>query len=140
MDSLYCLEACFVADSTLGDLPSSSSVGKTRVGGLDRDKPRTRLIMESAVSLSTARNGSNAPQLANPGQGVGLAIRLHIAAGRVRYSETASEALGEEDRELLWYGATPDGLRAMAALVALRDTVIKPLLAANLKTKPGPKP
>jgi len=31
LDSLYCLEACFVADSTLENLPLPSSVGKTRV-------------------------------------------------------------------------------------------------------------
>jgi len=38
------------------------------------------------------------------------------------------------------YQPTPDGLRAMAALVVLRDKVIKPLLAANLQTRRGRKP
>lgn len=65
LDSLYCLEACFVADSTLEDLPSPSSVGKTRVGGLDFNKPRTRLLIESVVSLSTAPNGFTASDLTN---------------------------------------------------------------------------
>jgi DNA-binding transcriptional ArsR family regulator len=38
-----------------------------------------------------------------------------------------------------YYEPTPDGLRAMAALVVLRDKVIKPLLTYNGRCKPGSK-
>jgi len=34
------------------------------------------------------------------------------------------------------YEPTSSGLRALAALLVLRDTVIKPLLAASLETRP----
>ena len=38
------------------------------------------------------------------------------------------------------YQSSPEGLRAMVALVVLRDDVIKPLLAANGRLKSGRRP
>ncbi len=140
LESLYCLEACFVADSTLEDLPSPSSVGNTRVGGLDFNKPRTRLVMESVVSLSTAPAGFTASQLANRTKELGGPSDYTSRQAAYDIRKLRAKRLVKKIKKSRRYQPTPDGLRAMAALVVLRDKVIKPLLAANLKTKRGPKP
>jgi hypothetical protein len=139
LDSLYCLEACFVADSTLEDLPSPSCVGKTRVGGLDFNKPRTRLVMESVVSLSTAPAGFTASPLANRTKELGGPSDYTSRQAAYDIRKLRAKRLVKKIQKSRRYQPTPDGLRAMAALVVLRDKVIKPLLAANLKTKRGPK-
>src|ERR1700746_1742304 len=42
MDPLSCTDQCFIADSMLEELPTPSSVGKTKVGGIDLNKARMR--------------------------------------------------------------------------------------------------
>jgi len=140
LDSLYCLEACFVADSTLEDLPSPSHLGKTRVGGLDFNKARTRLVMESVVSLSTAPAGFTASQLAGRTKELGGPADYTSRQAAYDIRKLRAKRLVKKIKKSRRYQPTPDGLRAMAALGVLRDKVIKPLLAANLKTKRGPKP
>ena len=44
MDALSCIDQCFIADSMLEDLPAPSSVGKTKVGGIDLNKARMRWV------------------------------------------------------------------------------------------------
>ena len=136
LDSLYCLEACFVADSTLEDLP----VGKVRVGGLDLNKPRTRLVMESVVSLSTAPAGFTASQLASRTKELGGPADYTSRQAAYDIRKLRAKRLVKKLKQSRRYQPSSDGLRAMAALTVLRDQVIKPLLAANLKTKRGPKP
>jgi len=140
LDSLYCLEACFVADSTLENLPLPSSVGKTRVGGLDFNKPRTRRVMESVVSLSTAPAGFTASQLANRTKELGGPSDYTSRQAAYDIRKLRAKRLVKKIQKSRRYQPTPDGLRAMAALVVLRDKVIKPLLAANLQTRRGRKP
>ena len=45
LDNVYCMDAAFISDETLNQLPNPSRVGKTRVGGIDLNKPRTRLVL-----------------------------------------------------------------------------------------------
>jgi hypothetical protein len=39
MDALSCIHQCFIADDLLERLPAPSVVGKTKVGGIDLNKP-----------------------------------------------------------------------------------------------------
>ena len=55
---------CFIADDLLEHLPVASQVGKTKVGGLDLNKPRTRLAAEAMIALSTSPGGFTASELA----------------------------------------------------------------------------
>jgi hypothetical protein len=60
-------------------------------------------------------------------------IRLWAAAVRLRPQETAGQRYGSQEAE-------PDGLRAMTALVVLREKVIRPLLASSQQPESQTKP
>ena len=67
MDALSCIDQCFIADSMLKDLPTPSSVGKTKVGGIDLNKARMRRVVEALIALcvlSSEAQGFTASQLA----------------------------------------------------------------------------
>jgi hypothetical protein len=51
MDALSCIDQCFIADSMLEELPAPSSVGKTKVGGIDLNKARIRWVVEAVIAL-----------------------------------------------------------------------------------------
>lgn len=140
LDNLYCLEACFIADSTLEDLPSPSHVGKTRVGGVDLNKPRTRLVLESVLSLSTSPRGFTASDLTTRTRDLGGPSDYTPRRAAYDIRKLRAKRLLKKVGKSRRYQPTSEGLRAIAALVVLRDKVIKPLLAANLQNKRGPKP
>ena len=64
MDVLSCIDQCFIADSMLEQLPASSWVGKTKVGGIDLNKPRMRWVVEAVIALSPSADGFTASELA----------------------------------------------------------------------------
>src|ERR1700693_4860091 len=64
MDALSCVDQCFIADDTLEQLPAPSQIGRTKVGGIDFNKPRMRWVAEAVLALSPSPGGFTAPQLA----------------------------------------------------------------------------
>ena len=66
VDALSCIDQCFIADSMLEQLPAPSQVGKTKVGGIDLNKPRMRWVVEAVIALwvSLSPDGFTASQLA----------------------------------------------------------------------------
>ena len=142
LDTIHYIDACFIADRTLEQLPAATLVGKTKVGGIDYNKPRTRLVMQSVLALSTSPKGFTASE---------VATKVRAMAGRSAPQYHARQAaydlkkfrgkefirkVGKSRR----YEPTPNGLRAMAGLFVLRDKVIKPLLAAACQTKRSARP
>src|ERR1700737_1126727 len=65
LNNLYCMDAAFVSDETLDQLPTPSQIGKTRVGGIDLNKPRTRAVLTAILSLACCPAGFTAGQLAD---------------------------------------------------------------------------
>ena len=51
MDALSCIDQCFIADSMLEELPAPSSVGETKVAGIDLNKARFRWVVEAVIAL-----------------------------------------------------------------------------------------
>jgi len=66
MDALSCIDQCFIADSMLKDLPTPSSVGKTKVGGIHLNKARMRWVVDALIALcvSASPQGFTASKLA----------------------------------------------------------------------------
>jgi hypothetical protein len=133
LEALPAMDACFIADDTLEQLPEPGLVGQTKVGGIDCNKLRIRTVMHAVVSLSTSPRGFTASDLADkvrtlsapsakPYQPRQAAYDLKKLRGKQLVSK-----LGNTRR----YQTTPKGLQAMAALAVLRDKVFKPLLAAS---------
>jgi len=65
LDHLQCMDASFISDETLDQLPTPSHVGKTRVGGIDLNQPRTRAVLSATLTLACSPDGFTAGQLAD---------------------------------------------------------------------------
>ena len=129
VEVLAWVDGCFIADETLEPLPRSAWVGKSRVGGIDLNDPRMRAVGEAVTALAARPAGFSASKLAAEVQSRGQAEygprRATYDLKKLRAKQLVCKV--ERTRR---YEATPTGVRALTALVVLRDKVIKPLLAA----------
>jgi hypothetical protein len=146
-DALSCIDQCFIADEMLERLPLASQVGKTRVGGIDLNKARMRHVIEALIALSPSPSGFTASEVAAR---VCASYRQTTSQYGPRHAaydlkklraKHVVRRIGHTRR----YEPLPSGLRAMTALVVLRNKAIKPLLAAAQPLRPtraphNPKP
>ena len=51
LDHVYAMDATFLGDATLDELPQPSCLGKTKIGGIDINRTRTRTVLNAALSL-----------------------------------------------------------------------------------------
>ena len=137
-DALSYIDQCFIADDMLERLPLASRVGKTLVGGIDLNKARMRHVVEALIALSPSANGFTASDLA-------ARVRLFSEQGPLPYGprHAAYDLKKLRGKQIVQrivrtrrYQTLPAGLRAMAALVVLRNKAIKPLLAAAQPLRP----
>lgn len=142
LNTLHCVETCFIADETLERLPEPSVVGNTRVGGVDFNRPRMRLAIQAILALSTSPKGFTATEVANQVRTMGGLLNSGYGTRQAAYDikKLRGKQMLEKYPRSRRYQALPEGLRAMAALVLLRDKVIKPLLASQCHLKRGRKP
>ena len=139
LQALSCIDPCFIPDDTWERLPEPSTVGKTRVGGIDFNKQRMRRVAEAVLALAWRPGGFTASELAaqvaeshrQPETGYGprqAAYDLKKLRGKQMV-----ERIGQTRH----YQATPAGLKAIAALTVLREKAIRPLLAAAQQLRPS---
>jgi len=64
MTALDCVDTAFISDGTLDQLPLPSRVGKTRVGGIDINRPRTRAALAAVLALASSPAGFTVADLA----------------------------------------------------------------------------
>ncbi len=139
MDALSCIDQCFIADRILEQLPAPSQVGKTKVGGIDLNKPRMCSVVEAVIALSPSPDGFTASALARQVQVLRKQSESEYGARRAAYDlkklrgKEIVRRIGQTRR----YESMPKGLKAMAALVVLRNKVIQPLLAAARELRPS---
>jgi hypothetical protein len=85
LDNLYCMDAAFVSDDTLDELPKPSQVGHTRVGGIDVNKPRTRAGLNAALALAFAPDGFTVGQFAATVRSMSKSTSTDYDARRAAY-------------------------------------------------------
>jgi hypothetical protein len=138
-DALSCIDSCFIADHTLERLPAASHVGKVTVGGIDLNKPRMRWVAEAIIALSAASDGFTASALADRVCALGRQTPAQYGPTRAAYDlkkfrgQQIVQRIGQTRR----YEVGPAGLKAITALLVLRDQAIKPLLAAAREPRPS---
>lgn len=59
------VDVAFIPDRLLDDLAQPSVIGRTRVGGIDLDKPRTRNALAAVTALPAAPDGFTVADLAD---------------------------------------------------------------------------
>src|SRR5246127_5525939 len=121
-------------DSMLEELPAPSSVGKTKVGGIDLNKARMRLVVEALIALgvSPSARGFTASELARQVRLLSNQTESDYGPRRGAYDlkKLRAKNIVQRIAQTRRYESTASGLRAMVALVVLRNKAIKPLLAA----------
>jgi hypothetical protein len=123
MDALSCIDQCFIADGMLEQLPAPSQVGKTKVGGIDLNKARMRWVIEAVIVLSPSADGFTASELANQVCARSKQSASQYTARRAAYDrkklrgKNIVRRIGKTRR----YESLSEGLRAMAAIVVLRN-------------------
>jgi hypothetical protein len=123
------VDCCFITDEALEQLPRSAWVGQTRVGGIDLNQVRMRAVAEAVLALAPLPRGFSASALAAEVSSRGQA---EYGPRRATYDlkKFRAKQLVHRIENTRRYEATPDGVRALTALLVLRDKVIRPLLAA----------
>ena len=142
LNNVYAMDAAFISDATLDELPHPSQVGKTRVGGIDVNKPRTRAVLAAALSLACSPDGFTARQFAATVQSVGSPTDPPYDARRAAYDlkKLRAKNLLTKVADSRRYLIPPQAIRTIGALVILREKVLRPILAGVGKPKMGRKP
>jgi hypothetical protein len=138
--TLDCVDVAFIPDGILDRLPQPSLIGRTRVGGVDLNKPRTRTTLAAVVALAAAPDGFTVAE---------LATRVHAISGHTDYTirqaaydlrKLRGHALITKPGRHRRYHVPPQAARTITALLALREHVIAPILAGVRVPRRGRKP
>ena len=137
-ETLSCIDQCFIGDEMLDRLALASRVGKSIVGGIDLNKPRLRHVAKAVIALSASADGFTAAELATQVRAHG--DQSHSAYGPRQAAYDLKKLRGKQIVHRIGathrYQPIPSGLRAITALLVLRDKAIKPLLAAAQEITP----
>ena len=138
--TLDCADIAFIADTTLDDLPLPSRLGATRTGGIDLNRPRIRAALSAALALAAAPHGFTVAEHA-------AKVRTLTPDGGYTARQAAydlrklrGKGLAAKPGRTRRYHIPPEAARTIAALLALRDQVIAPILAGVRSPRMGRKP
>ena len=138
--TLDCADISFLPDGLLDELPLPSQIGAVRTGGIDLNKPRARTALAAALALAPAPHGFTAAEFAarvcQMTRHDGYTTRQAAYDLRKLRGKNLISKPGRTRR----YQVPPSAARTIAALLALRDHVIGPILAGVRSPRPGPKP
>src|SRR5246500_5303605 len=120
-------------------LPVASQVGKTIVGGIDLNRARMRQLVEALIALSPSPNGFTASDVAARVRALSKQSQSEYGSRHAAYDlkklrgKQIVRRIGHTRR----YEPLASGLRAITALIVLRNKAIKPLLAAAQPLHPA---
>jgi hypothetical protein len=139
MDALSCIDQCFIADETLEQLPGPSQVGNTKVGGVDFNKPRMRWVAEAILTLAASPGGFTSSELADRVRTLSRQSEAEYGPRRAAYDlkKLRGKQMVGRIPKTRRYEPIPAGLKAITAIVVLRNQVFKPLLAAAQQLQPS---
>jgi len=142
LNVVYAAHRGTLAADALDALPQPTQRGAQRLAGVDIQKPRMRAVLEAVLALAPSPEGFTAQALAEktrPLLGPGAAP---YTPRRAAYDLTKlrGKALVERVGATRRYQAPVPGVQTLAALLILREKVIKPVLAAAGTPTPVPSP
>ena len=138
--ALDCADVGFLPDGVLDELPLPAQDGTRRIAGIDLNKPRTRAALAAALALAPAPGGFTAAEF--------TAQVRHLIRNDGYTTRQASydlrklrgKGLTDKPGRTRRYHVPPRAARTIAALLALRDHVIAPILAGVRSPRTGRKP
>ena len=138
--ALDCADVGFLPDGLLDELPLPAQSGAGRIAGIDLNKPRIRAALSAALALAPAPGGFTVAE---------HAARVRQIAGQDGYTarqasydlrKLRGKQLISKPGRTRRYHVPADSARVIAALLALRDHVIAPILAGVRSPRMGRKP
>jgi hypothetical protein len=138
--TLDCVDAGFLPEDTLDQLPLPSRIGATRIGGIDLNKPRIRSTLAAVLALAAAPGGFTVTD---------LATKVHTMTGHTDYTtrQAAYDLRKLRGKDLIIkpgrsrrYHLPAQPARTITALLTLREQVISPILAGIRSPRLGRKP
>jgi hypothetical protein len=142
LEVVYCVATSYIADTTLEALPTSSRVGRARVGGIVINNPRMQAVIEAVTKFAAAPNGFRASDIAAQVREIMGYSEDTYTSRKAAYDlkKLRGKNVIRRVRKSRRYEIVPEGLRAVTALLVLREKVIKPVLAGAGKPRRGRKP
>jgi hypothetical protein len=137
---LDCVDVAYLPGEILDELPRPSRLGATRVGGIDLNKVRARVVRAGIVALAAAREGFTVAELTE---------KVHSMTGQSDYStrqaaydirKLRAKGLLTKPERSRRYHVPPEAARTITALSVLRDQVMNPILADVRSPRQGRKP
>jgi hypothetical protein len=117
-------------------------VGRTRIGGIDLNKPRTRAVLMGALALACSPDGFTVKQFAATARPILTTSTPNYGARQAAYDlkKLRGKNLLTRVAKSQRYRIPAEAIRTIAALVILREKVLCPILAGVAKTTPSRKP
>jgi len=142
LDVCDCIDASFIPDDTLDQLPVAAHVGKTRVGGIDINKERLREALDAAVALAPSPAGFTVADFTARVQSMTgkTDSEYSIRQGAYDLKKLRAKNLVMKIDKSHRYQVPLDAARSITALLTLRDRVIKPILAGVRSPRQGRPP
>lgn len=132
----------FLDDGALDRLPLPTQRGKTRVAGVDIHKRRVRAVLEALLPLAASPNGFTSAMLAD-------AVRRQQGQRADRYTarqaaydlrKLRGKGLAQRIGNTRRYQVAPAAFSTVAALLIIREKILKPVFAGAAKPKLGRPP
>ncbi len=142
LTTLDCVDVTFISDQTLDQLPLPSQVGKTRVGGVDMNRPRTRTALAAVLALASSPTGFTVAELTTRAQAMTGQTPADYTSRQAAYDlkKLRGKGLISKVGTSRRYAVQPHAIRSIAALMILRQHVIAPILAGVRSPHLGRKP
>jgi hypothetical protein len=137
MTTLSSIDRCFISDKTLDELPKSSVVGRAKVGAIDFNKQRMCQAAQAVLALAASAGQFTASDLAQHVCSSAPQTAYGPRRGAYDLKKMRAKNMVQRIGKSRRYQATAYGLQVMAALVALRNQVIQPILAGTVNRKPS---
>jgi hypothetical protein len=139
---LDCVDVGFLPEGVLDRLPLPSQIGATRVGGIDTNKTRIRGALAAVLALAVAPEGFTVAQFTAQVQSMtGQAeADYSIRQGAYDLRKLRAKGLVAKPGRTRRYHVPEEAARTIAALLAVRDKVIAPILAGVRTPRRGRPP
>src|SRR5262249_6186088 len=123
-----CVDAATLDVARLESLPMPSQVGRSRVAGIDVNRPRMVAVLQAVVALSSIPRGLSTTELAAKVRELTRQSDAEYGLRQASYDLKKLRAKGFVERleKSRRYAATEPGLRTMAAVAIVREQVLKP--------------
>jgi hypothetical protein len=138
--TLGCAGISFLPDGMLDGLPLPSRPGATRTGGTGLNKPPIRAALSAALALAAAPHGFTVAEFTAKVQQVNKHADYTTRQGAYDLRKPRGKNFAVKPGRTRRYHIPPEAARTIAALLALRDQVIAPVLAGIRSPRRGRKP